>query len=96
MTLDVFKRVVVQGRQLRLQSFNNYRQQFGMKRCQSFLELTGDASMAKELETIYGHIDALEFYPGLPISTSMLTYFDSIKLNLQYPRKVHEKFVASF
>lgn len=35
-----------------------------MPRYKSFLELTGDAEMAKDLEDLYGDIDALEFYPG--------------------------------
>lgn len=63
--LDVFKQVVRQGRELRLQSFNNYRLKFGMPKYTSFMELTGDADMARQLEQLYGHIDALEFYPGL-------------------------------
>jgi len=65
MTLDVFKKIVLQGRELRLQSFNNYRQQFGIEKCKSFFELTGDVALANELQAVYGHIDALEFYPGL-------------------------------
>ncbi len=64
MVLDVFKQVVRQGRELRLQSFNNYRLKFGMPKYTSFMELTGDADMARQLEQLYGHIDALEFYPG--------------------------------
>jgi len=64
MVLDVFKQVVKQGRQLRLQSFNNYRVKYGMTRYKNFLELTGDAALAEELEQIYGDVDALEFYPG--------------------------------
>lgn len=35
-----------------------------MPRYKSFYELTGDVQMAKELEELYGDIDALEFYPG--------------------------------
>jgi len=63
--LDTFKQVVRQGRELRMQSFNNYRLKFGMPKYKNFFELTGDAAMSVELEQLYGHIDALEFYPGL-------------------------------
>lgn len=63
--LDQFKQVVRHGRELRLQSFNNYRLKFGMPKYKSFLELTGDEAMSAELEQLYGHVDALEFYPGM-------------------------------
>ncbi len=57
--------VVRRSRELRIQSYNNYRLQFGVPKCESFFELTGDKAMADELEQLYGHIDALELYPGV-------------------------------
>ncbi len=36
-----------------------------MPKYNSFMELTQDPVLSKELEEIYGDIDALEFYPGI-------------------------------
>ena len=63
----MLKQVIVQGRQLRLQSLNNYRHEYGFERYKDFMELTGDASLAKQLEEIYGHVDAVEFLTGFVI-----------------------------
>ncbi|XP_069466002.1 prostaglandin G/H synthase 1-like [Ambystoma mexicanum] len=57
--------VIEESRELRLQSFNQYRKRFNLKPYTSFQELTGEETMAQELEELYGDIDALEFYPGL-------------------------------
>ncbi|XP_015222331.1 prostaglandin G/H synthase 1 [Lepisosteus oculatus] len=57
--------VIEESRLLRLQPFNEYRKRFHLKPYESFSEFTGDAQVAKELEELYGDIDALEFYPGL-------------------------------
>ncbi|XP_023660355.1 prostaglandin G/H synthase 2-like isoform X1 [Paramormyrops kingsleyae] len=53
------------SRALRYQSLNAYRKRFSMTPYTSFEELTGDKTMASELEELYGHIDAMELYPGL-------------------------------
>uniref|UniRef100_A0A4W3ISC7 Prostaglandin G/H synthase 1 n=1 Tax=Callorhinchus milii TaxID=7868 RepID=A0A4W3ISC7_CALMI len=63
--LHVAIRVIEQGRQLRFQSFNEYRKRFDLVPYTSFQQLTGETEMAGELEALYGDIDALEFYPGL-------------------------------
>ncbi|TRY94615.1 hypothetical protein DNTS_001872 [Danionella cerebrum] len=57
--------VIVESRELRLQPFNEYRKKFNLKPYSSFAELTGEEKMSKELEELYGHIDAMEFYPAL-------------------------------
>uniref|UniRef100_A0A671RC12 Prostaglandin G/H synthase 1 n=1 Tax=Sinocyclocheilus anshuiensis TaxID=1608454 RepID=A0A671RC12_9TELE len=57
--------VIIESRELRLQPFNEYRKRFNLKPYTSFSEFTGEKEMAKELEKLYGHIDALEFYPAL-------------------------------
>ncbi|XP_028665065.1 prostaglandin G/H synthase 1 [Erpetoichthys calabaricus] len=57
--------VMEESRVLRLQPFNEYRKRFNLKPYKSFLEFAGDPKFAKELEDLYGDIDALEFYPGL-------------------------------
>lgn len=53
------------ARNLRIQPYNMYRKWFGLKPYKSFQELTGETEMAAKLEKLYGHIDAMEFYPGL-------------------------------
>nr|ALG96661.1 cyclooxygenase [Entonomenia tricarinata] len=64
-TLDIAKNIIIAGRNLRLQPFNNYRKRFGLPRIESFYELTGNQEIADEMEQLYGDIDALEFYVGL-------------------------------
>lgn len=59
--------VIKESRQLRLQPFNEYRKKFNLKPYTSFLEFTGNEETARELEELYGDIDALEFYPALMI-----------------------------
>ncbi|XP_056146313.1 prostaglandin G/H synthase 1-like isoform X3 [Lampris incognitus] len=56
---------VKESRQLRMQPFNQYRKRFNLKPYTSFKEFTGNEEIARELEELYGDIDALEFYPGL-------------------------------
>ncbi|KAI1904774.1 hypothetical protein AGOR_G00009150 [Albula goreensis] len=56
---------IKESRHLRIQPFNQYRRRFNLRPFTSFTELTGDEEMARELEEMYGDIDALEFYPGL-------------------------------
>ncbi|XP_029563927.1 prostaglandin G/H synthase 2 [Salmo trutta] len=53
------------SRQMRYQSLNAYRKRFSMKPYASFEDLTGEKEMAAELEEMYGHVDAVELYPGL-------------------------------
>lgn len=62
--MSILKSLIQQGRDLRLQSLNSYRQKFGLEKYKDFMDLTGDTSLAKELEKIYGHIDAVEWAPG--------------------------------
>jgi prostaglandin-endoperoxide synthase 2 len=54
------------ARDFRLQPYNAYRERFGLARYSSYMELTEDAAMAKELEALYGpSIENLEFVVGL-------------------------------
>ncbi|XP_051551600.1 prostaglandin G/H synthase 1-like [Myxocyprinus asiaticus] len=57
--------VIIESRELRLQPFNEYRKRFNLKPYTSFSEFAGEEEMAKELEELYGDIDAMEFYPAL-------------------------------
>ncbi|CAC5373047.1 PTGS2 [Mytilus coruscus] len=63
--VKVAKNVIKHGRELRLQSYNNYRKRFNLQPFQSFEQLTGNKKLAKELETLYGDINGVEFYVGL-------------------------------
>uniref|UniRef100_A0A4X2LJ33 Prostaglandin G/H synthase 1 n=1 Tax=Vombatus ursinus TaxID=29139 RepID=A0A4X2LJ33_VOMUR len=69
--LDVTVSTIKESRELRLQSFNEYRKQFDLKPYTSFEELTGEKQNSAELEELYGDIDALEFYPGLLLEKSL-------------------------
>ncbi|KAJ8011344.1 hypothetical protein DPEC_G00057180 [Dallia pectoralis] len=53
------------SREMRYQTLNAYRKRFGLRPYTSFQDLTGESEMAAELEDLYGHVDALELYPGL-------------------------------
>lgn len=61
----VLKKVIENGRRLRFQGINAYRQRFEMRPFTSFQDLTGDTELAAELEELYGDIDAVEYYVGL-------------------------------
>ncbi|MCT0200480.1 hypothetical protein KQ313_12420 [Synechococcus sp. CS-1325] len=70
------------GRDFRLQSYNNYRQNFGLKKLRSFAELTKEIALQEQLKSLYGSIDNLELViglfaedsqPGLLFGTLMLT-----------------------
>ncbi|XP_023858681.1 prostaglandin G/H synthase 1 isoform X1 [Salvelinus sp. IW2-2015] len=62
---NVAEGVIEESRTLRLQPFNEYRKRFNLKPYTSFSDFTGEEEMARELEELYGDIDALEFYPAL-------------------------------
>lgn len=64
-TLHVALMTIQHGRELRLQSFNEYRKRFNLPPFKSFRELTGDIETADYLEALYGDIDAVEFYVGI-------------------------------
>ncbi|XP_074067742.1 prostaglandin G/H synthase 1 isoform X1 [Macrotis lagotis] len=69
--LHVAVSTIKDSRELRLQSFNEYRKRFGLKPYTSFQELTGEKQNSAELEKLYGDIDALEFFPGLLIEKAL-------------------------
>ncbi|KAG7248156.1 hypothetical protein CRUP_021198, partial [Coryphaenoides rupestris] len=61
----VVELVIKESRELRVQPFNEYRKKFELKPYKSFYEFTDDEELARQLQELYGDIDALEFYPGL-------------------------------
>lgn len=67
-TTHVMLMTIEHGRELRMQSFNNYRERFGEKGYTSFEELVGEdqKELAKELSEVYGgDINAVEFAVGM-------------------------------
>lgn len=63
--LKVAEMVIKESRAARVQPFNEYRKRFKLKPYTSFSEFTDDKEMARDLEEVYGDINALEFYPGV-------------------------------
>ncbi|XP_049619146.1 prostaglandin G/H synthase 1 isoform X1 [Syngnathus scovelli] len=63
--LGVSEMVIRESRETRMQPFNEYRKKFNLRPYNSFREFTDDEDMAVALLEYYGHIDALEFYPGI-------------------------------
>ena len=53
------------GRDFGLQSYNEYRQNFGLVKLKNFTELTKNDNLRQRLEALYGHIDKLELVVGL-------------------------------
>ena len=49
----------------RLQTYNAYRQRFGMAPKKDFADLTSDAVVQARLAELYGDIDNLEWYVGI-------------------------------
>lgn len=58
------KNIIQNGRDVRLQSFNNYRHKFGLKPFKTFYEITDNVQLAEKLQNIYFDIDALELSIG--------------------------------
>jgi Animal haem peroxidase len=56
---------ITQARANRLDTYNNYRKQFGMKPAAAFTDISKNPAVIGELTRLYGHPDNVEFYPGL-------------------------------
>ena len=56
---------VKQARDNRLDTYNNYRQAFGMSAAKTFEDITSRPEVAELLQGLYGDPDHVEFYPGL-------------------------------
>jgi len=52
-------------RDFRLQSYNDYREQFDLDRLESFAELTANAEVRQRLQSLYVDIDQVEFFVGI-------------------------------
>ena len=64
MTVPVLKKMMENSRALRFQGVNQYRKRFAMRPFRDFMDMTGDADLAKDLEELYGDVDAVEYYVG--------------------------------
>lgn len=53
------------SRDWRIRPYNDYRERFGLPRVESFEELTGDTTLAAELQRLYGHVDRVDMQVGL-------------------------------
>lgn len=52
-------------RNARLQSFNDYREAYGLARIMDWTGLTSDSELIGRLQKVYGHVDKLEWYVGI-------------------------------
>jgi prostaglandin-endoperoxide synthase 2 len=62
---SVEERTIALMRNARLASYNDYREHFGLARLTSFEDLTADEHLRKQLDSLYGDIDRLEWYVGI-------------------------------
>ena len=53
------------GRHLRLQTLNRYRENVKLEPYTSFEQMSDDPQVVANLKRMYGHADAVEFFPGL-------------------------------
>jgi prostaglandin-endoperoxide synthase 2 len=61
----VEERSIALMRFARLESYNAYRERFGLAPMKDFAELTGDPVVQERLAALYGDIDNLEWYVGI-------------------------------
>jgi prostaglandin-endoperoxide synthase 2 len=61
----VEERSIALMREARLQSYNAYRERFGMRPLRDFAELTADVGVQRRLADLYGDVDHLEWYVGI-------------------------------
>ena len=63
---SVMERTIAMGREVKLRSFNDYREAFSFPRLKSFEELTDDKELQQELKKLYNNqIDDLEWHVGI-------------------------------
>ena len=56
---------ILQGRAVQLAPYNDYREMSGFPRVTSFDQISSDPEIVAGLRSLYGHVDRIEFYPGL-------------------------------
>lgn len=63
--LEIEKLSLHMARTCQLQSFNNYRQHYGLKKITSFDQLTANKDLAQKLKLLYNNVDEVEWLVGL-------------------------------
>lgn len=63
--LEVERATVLQGREVQLASYNDYRANCGFPRVTAFDQISGDPRIQEGLRDVYGHVDRIEFTVGL-------------------------------
>jgi prostaglandin-endoperoxide synthase 2 len=63
--LHVERASIEQGRALQLATYNDYREVASFPRTTAFDQISGDERVQAGLRDLYGHVDRIEFYPGL-------------------------------
>ena len=63
--LEVERSSLVQGRQVHLARYNDYRANCGFPRVTEFDQISGEPEIQDALRDVYGHVDRIEFYVGL-------------------------------
>ncbi|KAI9368890.1 heme peroxidase [Aspergillus egyptiacus] len=56
---------IEQGRRWNVGSLNEFRKFFGLKNYEKFEEINSDPEVAEALQSLYGHPDYVELYPGI-------------------------------
>jgi prostaglandin-endoperoxide synthase 2 len=63
--LDIEERSIALGRLAKLASYNDYRELCKFPRVTSFDQISGDEKVQEALKDVYGHVDRIEYYPGI-------------------------------
>jgi prostaglandin-endoperoxide synthase 2 len=65
MLLETEKLSIELGRLARLASYNDYRELCKFPRVTDFDQISGDPTVQAALKDVYGHVDRVEYYPGI-------------------------------
>ena len=63
--LPLERLAVLQARSNHLRSYNEYREQFGLSKAESFTDISSDPRIVMILQDLYEKVENVEFYPGL-------------------------------
>ena len=63
--LHLEKTTLAWGRETQLPSYNDYREYCKFPRVTDFSQITGEPELKRQLKEVYGHVDKIEFYPGI-------------------------------
>ena len=63
--LHLEKTTIAWGRETQLPRYNDYREYYKYPRVTDFNQITGEPELQRQLKEVYGHVDSIEFYPGI-------------------------------